>query len=261
MPAPALNTNLSLSTLRDDLVFTESRLLADDQAKSQAKALRTLIDGWSKANASQLSIWDAQTRADALVSAADDALDDFVVELAATIRALPGGGTKWWATFFKQPPHLFASPVLGEQLKGMQGWQRQLESASEATLKALKKKLAGLLETGLAAEQARADADAENDHFRTRGDLAAYLSSVVKGRDAVFAALDAVAASDDTMPRSYSSRFFRRRTTKLSADEKKARADKKAADKQARDAAKAVVLAAQAKVKAAIAELKAAKKR
>ena len=147
----------------------------------------------------------------------------------------------------------------GDQLKTMHAWEKHLENASEASLKVLKKDLSALLKLADAATQARTDADVDNEHFRTRGDLAAYMTSVVKGRDAVCAALDTMAADDEAMPRSYSSRFFRGRTTKLSAEEKKARADKKLADKQARDAAKAAVAAAQAKVKAAIAELKAAK--
>jgi len=84
------------------------------------------------------------------------------------------------------------------------------------------------------------------------------MASAVKKRDALAAALDSIAAADSAMPRNYSSRFFRHRTVKLSAEAKQARAAKKEADRKAKADAAIAVKAAQAKVKAALAELRAA---
>ena len=62
---------------RDDLVFTCARLLADPNVSSLAKILIALIEDWTTVQSKQFDLWDAITKADALVAAADDNLDDF----------------------------------------------------------------------------------------------------------------------------------------------------------------------------------------
>ena len=76
MSAPALAPSSSLTTFRDDLVFTCARLLADPNV-TLAKVLIALIGDWTMVQTKQFDLWDAITKADALVAAADDNLDDF----------------------------------------------------------------------------------------------------------------------------------------------------------------------------------------
>jgi hypothetical protein len=257
-----LPATVALPTLRDDLTFTKSRLAADPRAASQTKPVASLLGGWDAVHAEQLARWDAQAEAEARIAAADDALDDFIVAFAGRVRALPGGEkSDLWATYFKRPPHKLAAPVLGAELDAVRRWQKLLAKDKEPTLVAVKKQLDALVADADAAVAAQTDADAANEHFRNRGSLAAYLTKVRQTRDAVAAALDGLAAKDTSLPRGYSSRFFRRRTVKISAEEKQAKAAKREAERKAKEDAEALVKAAQAKVKAAIQELRAAQKK
>jgi hypothetical protein len=261
MSAPALAPSSSLTVIRDDLVFTSARILADPNVATQAKVVAALLDDWSTVQTKQFDLWDAITKADALVAAADDNLDDFIPPFANAIRGL-GGGDKnpTWNLFFKVTPYELAAPVLGDELEALRRWVQLLAKGGEPTLAAFKKPLEKLIAEADAAVKARTDAALANEHFRTKGGLAEFFVDMSKQRDGIAASIDAIAAKSKTLPRNYSSRFFRKRTTKVSAEEKAAKAAKKEAERQAKAEAEALVKAAQAKVKAAMAELKAAKK-
>ena len=261
MSAPALSSTSSLHTLRDDLVFTSSRLLADPLAAALEKVMAGLLKEWSEVHTEQLQHWDAQAKAEALVGAADDNLDDFIPVFANAVRALPGGEkSATWSLFFKVPPYAIAAPVLGDELEAVRRWSQLLGKSKEASLTAHKKQLDKLIASADHATKARNDAALANQHFRTQGKLAAFFERVTKKRDGLAAELTTMATESETLPRNYASRFFRKRTTKVSAEEKAAKAAKKEAERQAKAQAEAAVKAAQAKVKAAMAELKAAKK-
>lgn len=261
MSAPALAPSSSLSVIRDDLVFTSSRLLADPNVAAVEKRIAALLEQWGIVSTKQFDLWDAITRADALVGASDDNLDDFIPVFANAIRGL-GGGAKnpTWALFFKVTPHELAAPVLGNQLEAMRRWVQLLAKGGEPALAQYKKPLEKLIADADAAVKARSEAALANEHFRTKGGLAAFFSDVSKERDGVAASIDAIAAKSKTLPRNYAARFFRKRNGKVSAEEKAAKAAKKEAERQAKAQAEAAVKTAQAKVKAAMAELKAAKK-
>lgn len=258
MPAPALVSTSSLTAIREDLVFTEARLLADPNVASHAKAISGLLKDWETVQKQQFAHWDAITKGDALVGAADDNLDDFIPVFANAIRGTAGEKSATWKLFFKVTPYEFAAPVLGNQLEAMRSWVKLL--AKDKELGAHKKPLEKLIAEADAAVQARKNAALANEQFRTTGGLAEFLAKVSKTRDGVAAAIDGLAAKSATTSRHYTSRFFRSRTTKVSAEEKAAKAAKKEAEREAKAQAEAKVKAAQAKVKAAMAELKAAKK-
>lgn len=263
MTAPALPLTIALGTLRDEVTYTDSRLMVADDARvsALAKGFKPLLTKWDDVSKQQNALWDAQVRADARVAAADDNLDDFILDLARVLRALPQGekGAEW-KTYFKISPSKLATPVLGEQLSTMRDWVKKLAKEKEPTVAALKKRLAALIEAADAAVTARKDANDANETFRTRGELMAFIKAVIAERDSTAAAIDAIVAGNDALPRGYSSRFFRARTTKPSAEEKRAKAEKREADAKARAEAKVKVAEAQARMKAALAELRAAQK-
>lgn len=258
MPAPAIPANTALITIREDLVFTSSRLLADPVAKPLEKTIASLLKEWTSVHATQLDLWDAQARAEGLVAAADDNLDDFIPVLANTMRALPGGEKgPTWSLFFKVAPFAVAAPVLGEELATVKRWSQLLGKSKEPSLTAHKKHLDKLIADADMAVKARADAALANEHFRTQGELAAFIANVTKKRDGLAAELSAMAAKSAALPRNYASRFFRKRSAKVSAEEKALKAAKKADEKRKKEETEAAIKAAQAKVKAAMAELKA----
>jgi hypothetical protein len=242
-------------------VFTLARLQADKTAAPHAKPIAALLAAWPTVHSTQLALWDAQTNAEARIASADDHLDDFVTVLAMQVRAQPGGekGPRW-GLYFKSPPHALAAPVLGDELAALRQWTKHLAKEKASALAALKENLDALIAEADAAVKAKADADAANEHFRARGDLAKFVASVTQKRDALAATLDALATQNPELPRGYSSRFFRHRAAKPSVEEKQARAARKEAARQKRVEAEAKVKAAQAKVKAALQELRAAKK-
>jgi hypothetical protein len=261
MPAPAIPANTALTTIREDLIFTSSRLRADATAKPLEKAIALLLKEWTSVYATQLSLWDAQAEAEALIAAADDNLDDFIPLFANTMRGLAcGEKSATWSLFFKVAPYEIAAPVLGDELAAVKRWSQLLGKSKEAQLTAHKKHLDKLIAEAEAAVKAREDAALANEHFRTKGALAAFVLDIAKKRDGLAADLGALAAKSGTLPRNYASRFFRKRATKVSAEEKALKAAKKAEEKQKKAEAEAAVKAAQAKVKAAMAELKAMRK-
>jgi hypothetical protein len=259
MTAPIIPPSASLATVRDDLVFTKTLLIAE-KLTSQAKAIDGLLKDWGVIQSRQYALWDEITQAEALVAAADNALDDFIVSHSATIDAETGKGksSPVRALYFKVAPYELAAPVLGDELREMKRWQKLLSKEKLPRVSAGKKRLDALVKDADAAVKRRQDAEAENATFRATGDLASFFTKVQSTRDGVAADLDAMASKDESLPRGYGARFFRHRTIKVSVEEKQARAAKKEADRKAKADAQLKVQAARAKVKAALQELKAA---
>lgn len=241
-------------------MFTSSRLLADPTAAPLEKTIASLLAEWVGVHSTQLKLWDAKAMAEALVAAADDNLDDFIPPFANAVRSLDGSKGPTWDLFFKVAPYQIAAPVLGDGLAAVKRWSQLLGKSKVPSLKALKKPLDKLIDEADAAVKARTDAALANEHFRKEGALAEFVASVSKKRDGLAADLAAMAAKSAALPRNYASRFFRKRTTKASAEEKAAKAAKRAAEQQKKADTEAALKVAQAKVKAAMAELKAMKK-
>ena len=258
MTAPIIPPSLSLASVRDELVFTKTLLVAE-KLTPQAKTIDGLLKEWETVQAKQFALWDEVSQADAIVTSADNGLDDFIVSHAGAIDAEAGKGkTAVRALYFKVAPHELAAPVLGDELSEMKRWQNLLAKEKLPKVAAGKKRLDALVKDADAAIKRRQEAEAENARFRATGDLAKFLAKVQRTRDGVAADLDAMASKDESLPRGYSARFFRHRTIKVSVEEQQARAAKKEADRKAKADAQVKVQAARAKVKAALQELKAA---
>lgn len=258
MPAPKLPATISLQTVRDDLVFTEARLSADKNAKDLAAPLRKVIGKWTAVNTTQLECWDAQTRADALVTAADDDIDDFVDRLSAAVLPLVNNdrSAPLYTLYFAMSPSELKRPVLGAELELVRAWEAHLKKQTEKALKAFAVELPGLLKAADDAIKARRDADTENASFRKTGDLATFLVDVENARDELFVALDG-RRSEKGRPRAWPANFYRKRQpAKVTEEDKAAKAQKAAAAKAKRDA----VAEAKAKVKEAEKALRALSK-
>ena len=258
MTAPMIPQGVSLATVRDDLVFTKTLLVAEKHT-GQAKTIDGLLKDWDVVEAKQFALWDEVSQADALITSTDNGLDDFIVSHSGAIDAEAGKGkTAVRTLYFRVAPHELAAPVLGDELREMKRWQNLLAKEKLPKLASGKKRLDALVKDADAAIKRRQDAEAENARFHATGDLAKFLAKVQSTRDAVAADLDAMAAKDRSLPRGYSARFFRHRTVKVSVEAKQARAAKKEADRKAKADAQVKIQAARAKVKAALQELKSA---
>ena len=251
MPAPQLPPDASLQSVRDDLVFTIARAGADPAAADGAPPLQALVDAWGAVVDRQLTLWDAQTRADALVAAADDRLDALVDRLSPALLILADQKRTdaRYTLYFSVKPSELKRPVLGPQLETIRGWLTHLAAETDPTLKALAKDFQAAVKQAGDAVKARRSADADNDQFRAKGALAKYLDEVRKTRDAVYATLDARPAQQSALPRAFASGFFRHRKPAAASEAAKAaRAEKRAADSAAAAARKQAVIEAKAKV-------------
>jgi hypothetical protein len=254
MPAPQVPKTVALEGVRDDLVFSYDITRAHPAAADVAPRFKALIDAWPAVYMQQLAHWDAQTAADARIAMADIRLDALVDRFWPALLALVGQDRNdpHFRLYFTVPPNELKRPVLGPQLDTIKGWLVHFAKESDPTLVELGKEFKAAVKQANEALTARRNADADNEHFRAKGELAAYLDEVRKERDAVYADLDGRPAKDASLPRDFASMFFRHRKPPAPTDgEKKARADKRAAEKAAAEAKKKAVSDAKAKVKEA----------
>jgi hypothetical protein len=258
MPAPKLPNTPSLETIRDELVFTQARCLADPDAKDLTADLKKRLAEWHDVHATQLELWDAQAIADARISAADDALDSFIDTFSGAMLAVVGQNRAdpRYALYFKAAPSDLKRPVLGAELDTLRGWAAHLAKETDPRLSGLSSQLKKALKAADEAVKARRKADAENEAFRKTGGLATYLADVQKTRDALYVALDA-RRIERKRARSWPDQAFRKRSAaKPTAAEKATREQRRAAEQARREA----IAAAEAQVKAAQKALRDAKK-
>lgn len=121
MPLPSLPKNVSLAVVEDNLVYTESKLLAA-QHKSEAAKLSKLISACAATYKGQREHRHEVVRANARVAAADDALDDLLGRFIRTCAELPDGRAVLDSYCGGRTPSELARPVLGDELAAMKKW-------------------------------------------------------------------------------------------------------------------------------------------
>ncbi len=249
MPAPALPATLSLQTCREELVFTQSRGLADPAAKDLVDPITQVLGAWADVHGQQLALWDAQTRADALVAAADDGLDGLVDRFVIALLSVVGQNREdsRYTLYFKVTPSALKQPVLGPELETLKGWSTVLATEKEPALAAFSKELKAGLKRAGEAIKARTKADADNDAFRKTGALATYFGDIATARDTLYLSLE-TRRVERKKDRSWPNQFFRKRARAKPSGEGQAAKEAKLAEKKAHARA---VAEAEAKVKAA----------
>lgn len=251
MTARTLPRDPTFSSLREEVAFSLIRLGLQKELKGLGKALGAANQRLPATEAQQYEIWNAQVEADAQITFADDALDDFVVMLANEARA---AGT--YDSFFSDAPTRLARPVLGDQLAAMRPWVKQLEAQNDKRFSGLSAKLKGLLVQADAAVTARQNSTAAAVAFRKVGPYRKLVEQIAAARDELWAELDEV-RRDRGLPRDFADRFFKRAVVKVSESDRVAKAEAAAklrAEKLAREAA---IKEARTRMKAALAEYKA----
>ena len=251
MPAPKLSRTSSLAFVRDQLVFSHTRLLLDARVASLAAPMAELLVHWSKVEAAQCKLWDALTSADAHIASLSDEANQLLTDFASALRALPDRQkTKCWKAYFATPPFELEALALERKMSVVRAWPRQMAKGSE-TERAWQAQFESLVVRADAALKARADAVEANRLFRSEGALARFFATAEKRRDRLAAAADAIAAEDDALPRRYSARFFRPRAPGKVSEAGESREEREAK----RRAAKAAVAAARAELKVVKAEM------
>ncbi|MEI7894958.1 MAG: hypothetical protein WCI05_17815 [Myxococcales bacterium] len=153
-------------------------------------------------------------RADALVVAADDALDDFVDELDKVLLRLVKNNRDdlLYAYYFgAKRPFVLKRPVLGGQLETMRTWIPSLLSASDPDLVLLGKRLEVLVAAADEALAKQAAAKEAVKTFRALGGRKSFIdrfNAVRKSTDGKLAEMPH-ARPEARLPMDFASRFFK----------------------------------------------------
>lgn len=145
-----------LDTLRQELRYTERRLLARAETAALAAPFHGLIGRWSGIRDEQLALWDAEDDADVAVSNVDDDADDLVDTTSrAMIHHLGGREHPHYKRLFgARPPSEIQGLSLEAQRAEMADWPAALR-AMPAELHGYATQAQAVLDNGRAALDAR----------------------------------------------------------------------------------------------------------
>lgn len=211
MKTIALTT--SMSHLRDELIYTEARLMAEPLTADLAKGISQLIDNVEKIAAGQETLWRKEEAAQALSDACDDLLDDFVFSLEDhlkyTLRKEHNvRESARFTLYFKKSPREIRRLGLRSQLPEMKTWANTLKGENEQTLKDLATELDTLIQKGDKTITQMDTLAAERNAYRTRT-IEPLIEEINSARTKLFATL-IQRADANQKPRDYQERFFKK---------------------------------------------------
>lgn len=207
-----VDQNESLDSVQEDLVYTESRLLASRRGKRFAKVVTELIDRWETVEASQRKVRRAEVAAQARVDKADDDLDDQVYQFGETLERLDSerGNKKKsarYSRYFKQPRHEIIRMGLQTELEHVREWPASIKNEPEKEVKAFATAFRNVIRSGDEALRDRGTASAKRADQRVR-EVLPFIDDVNATRLSVYGRLVDL-ASKKKLPRDWPNRFFR----------------------------------------------------
>lgn len=207
-----LRDSESLNSIAEDLLFTESRLKSDENAKELAPAIATLMSAIDQVRSGQVAASREEVAAQAVVAEADYQLDDWIGAFDRTLQNIFRGNTKTprYKRYFSAAPWTVTRLGLESEISRVRGWVESLASEPEQALKEKSASLAKLIAQGEAAlEQRRKAVSARSDH-RMRS-ITSLIEEINTTRAALYGNL-AKKAADAGLPIDWPGRFFRRGT-------------------------------------------------
>jgi hypothetical protein len=201
-------------TLLEQLIYTLALLEANPLTASLAPPFEELQKSWETLSLDEAAQLVEVYRADALVVAADDALDDFVDELDKVLLRLVKNNRDdlLYAYYFgAKRPFVLKRPVLGGQLETMRTWIPSLLSASDPDLVLLGKRLEVLVAAADEALAKQAAAKEAVKTFRALGGRKSFIdrfNAVRKSTDGKLAEMPH-ARPEARLPMDFASRFFK----------------------------------------------------
>jgi len=210
MPIRTIRDSESTETIWEELVFTEARLLGDEQAKVFAPIISTLLGQVEQLHGGQLGVRREITTAQAQVDAVDDQLDDWVRALDTTLRSVvkQDGQSPRYRRYFPVKPSAIIRLGLENELARVRSWAGSLATEPEADLQQLGAELGKLMLAGDAAlERRRQAASARSDH-RVRS-LTTLIDDINGARLSLYGQL-ILKATELELPADWPNRFFRR---------------------------------------------------
>jgi uncharacterized coiled-coil protein SlyX len=213
---PILDLTTSTPSIQQEIITTLVLLEADPLVSNLATPLETFYQQrWRPAVVQETELLIEEVRADALVDAADHALDDFVDEFDAVLLRVVGKDRNdpLYAFYFgKKRPFELKRPVLGGQLEMMRDFVQPLKTASQTELAELGIKLEGLVNTADAAVKRQQAAVTANKTFRTLGERKSCIDELNALRQSIAGTLSEMPHKhpEKRLPVDYAERFFKR---------------------------------------------------
>ena len=132
-----LQEDESLDSVWDELVFTEARLKGDQDGKEFVSLVFSLIARLEEARKGQLAARREEVAAQAVVRAADDALDDCVQAIGRALLDAERGNRQSvrYKRYFTSTPSAVVRMGLESELSRVRGWVASLASEPEQSLK------------------------------------------------------------------------------------------------------------------------------
>lgn len=197
-----------LDTLRQELRYTERRLLARAETAALAAPFHGLIGRWPGIRDAQLVLWDAEDDADVAVSNVDDDADDLVDVISrAMIHHLGGREHPHYKRLFGvRAPSEIQGLGLESQRAQMAEWPSALR-AMPPELVAYADQAQAILDQGRTVLDARAAANAARADYRITT-IRTFVDEVNTLRLTTFAKLLELAVSSGK-PKTWPKRFFR----------------------------------------------------
>jgi hypothetical protein len=202
----------SLEVVWGELVYTEARTSADRFASDFAPRMTSLVTEVEEVRRQQLGSWRTEIVAQAEVDAANDDIDELVVEYADTMLFLfkDRKSSRFTRYFGNQSPHKFVRMGLEAQLAAMKGWPTSIQNEPEEQLKAFAVRFTTAMDEGDVALADRVKAAAARVDFRVKV-IEPFIDKVNSVRTTLYADL-LKRADEKKLPKGWADTFFRPQT-------------------------------------------------
>lgn len=207
----------SLPLIRENLIYTQTRLSAGTLTGKLASPFVDLLSDWGKVFAQELQLHDARVTAGAQIDVIDEQIDILVDRLSGVLLVRTGQDRAhpMYRHYFKTGrPSDVKRPVLGRELETVKAWVPSLVASMDTELKALGQELDKQVQAGEKAEAAWREASEKMAAFRMLDERKAFLDKVNRVRQAAYNELQQIRFSPQGrgLPPDFASGFFQRRS-------------------------------------------------
>ena len=204
----------SFAELLDESSFTLGQLRSHPLAAIFAPQFDDFQTQWLTASAACTALAIGLGKANGVLSATDDAIDDFLDLLDRTLLSITKNdrSAPQYAFYFGQAAvHVLKRPIHGDELATVRGFVQSLQTSPHPGVAALAPVLVTLIAKADAAIAAQADADQALKDFDMLGGKKALIDSYNVLRQTVYGQLAAMPHANLTamLPASFADRFFR----------------------------------------------------
>lgn len=207
----------ALSTVWEEVVYTEARLLNDPRTRDLAPGFGQLVESVLTAEANQRKVWRDEVVAQASCDTVNVDFDLTVESLGLQLFVVVNRDRKsaLWRRYFPKTVHDVTRLALGRQVNQTRGWPSSLETEEDAALQAYAPQIAKLVADGDTALQSRVNAASRRADQRAR-EITDLVEDINALRTNTLGRL-LQRAVKHKLPRDWAESFFRRANRRVEA--------------------------------------------